>query len=100
MTKLQTTILPGIRNSSDSNMYNCGGTWFWGSALKYMQFKVVEGVSDVMVRPNDTKGHTETGLKFKDSSERMEKPGIEHTIPGLHDEKIFQYNTDDSGSRS
>ena len=54
-----------------------------------MQFKVVEGVSDVMVRPNDTKGHTETGLKFKGLSERMENPGVEQTIPGLHDEKIF-----------
>ena len=29
------------------------------------------------------RGHTETGPRFKVSSERPEKRGIDHTIPGL-----------------
>ena len=36
-----------------------------------------------VVRLTDSWGHTETGPRFKDSSESLEKPGIEPATPGL-----------------
>ena len=36
-----------------------------------------------VLRPTNSYGHTETGPRFKVSSERLEKPGIELTTPGL-----------------
>ena len=36
-----------------------------------------------VLRPTNSLGHTETGPRFKVSSERLEKPGIELTTPGL-----------------
>ena len=34
------------------------------------------------------------GPRFRDSSERLEKPGIEPTTPGLEGEQLNQYATD------
>ena len=39
-----------------------------------------------VLRPTNSLGHTETGPRFKVSYERLEKPVIEHTIPGLQGE--------------
>ena len=36
-----------------------------------------------ILRPTNSWGHTETGPRFKVSSERLEKPGIELTTPDL-----------------
>ena len=36
-----------------------------------------------VLRLTNSLGHTETGPRFKVSSERLEKPGIELTTPGL-----------------
>ena len=36
-----------------------------------------------VLRPTNSYGHTETGPRFKVSSERLEKPGIELRTPGL-----------------
>ena len=33
------------------------------------------------------------GPRFKVSCERLEKPVIEPTIPGLQDEKLYHYTT-------
>ena len=38
----------------------------------------------------------ETGPRFKVSSERLEKPGFEHTTPGLQGKKLNQYATEAS----
>ena len=39
-----------------------------------------------VLRLTNSYGHTETGPRFKVSSERLEKPGIELTTPGLKGE--------------
>ena len=36
--------------------------------------------------PTNSYGHTETGPRFKVSSKRLEKPGVELTTPGLQGE--------------
>ena len=38
-------------------------------------------------------GHTETGPRFKVSSERPEKRGIELAIPGLVVKRVIYYTT-------
>ena len=36
------------------------------------------------------------GPRFRDSSERLEKPGIEPTTPGLEGEQLNHYSTEAS----
>ena len=47
--------------------------------------------------PPTAKGHTQTGPRFKVSSERLEKPGIELTTPGLQGDYLNHYTTEASG---
>ena len=42
------------------------------------------------------KGHTETGPRFKVTSERLEKPGIELTTPGSEGKWLNHYTTEAS----
>ena len=52
------------------------------------------GVRDL--RLNNSLGHTETGPRFKVSSERLEKPRIELTTPGLEGKWLNHYTTEAS----
>ena len=47
--------------------------------------KLLSGGVRVLLHTNSG-CHTETGPRFKVSSERLEKPGIEDTTPGLQGE--------------
>ena len=49
-----------------------------------------------VLRPTNSYGYTETGPRFKVSSERLEKPGIELTTPGLQGEWLNHYTTEAS----
>ena len=52
-----------------------------------MPFISMSGGGGIRVlRLTNSKGHTETGPRFKVSSERLEKPGIELMTPGLEGE--------------
>ena len=46
-----------------------------------------------VLRPTNSKGHTETGPQFKVSSKRLEKPWIEPTTPGLQGECLYHFTT-------
>ena len=39
------------------------------------------------------RGHTETGPRFKVSSERLEKQGVDLAIPGLAVQRVIHYTT-------
>ena len=46
--------------------------------------------------PHNSQGHTETGLGFEVSSERLEKPKIELMNPGLQGEWLYHYTMEAS----
>ena len=48
----------------------------------YFLFILGGGGGVRVLRLTNSYGHTETGSRFKVSSERREKPGIEFTTPG------------------
>ena len=47
-----------------------------------------------VLHPINSYGHTEMGPRFKVPSERLEKPGIEPTTPGLQGEWLYNYTTE------
>ena len=47
-----------------------------------------------VLRLTNSYGHMETGPQFKVSSERLEKPGIEITTPGLEGNWLNPYTTE------
>ena len=49
-----------------------------------------------VLRLTNSQGHTETGPRFKGSSKRLEKPGIELTTPGLKGKWLNHYTTEAS----
>ena len=51
-----------------------------------------------VLRPTNSYGHTETGPRFKVSSERLEKPGFELTTPGLQGGWLNHYTKEASMS--
>ena len=52
-----------------------------------------------VLRLTNSQGHTETGPRFKVSSERLERPGIEVTTTGLEGKWLNHYTTGASGQQ-